>query len=346
MKDIKNYEKEKMYSLNEIGLLPSSEPTDISSRSQVNPFTEDEKLPIFVSPMTSVLCKENYLKFSENKVMPILPRNCRYEKFLKGVWQSVSLQEFETLANSDAQDFNGISILVDIANGHIGKLYGLVDKFKTKWPKSIVMIGNIAHPNIYKYCCYCGADYVRVSVGTGSVCSTSVVCGINASHLWLIEGIKDVKEELKNEYYGDSYFLSKHPNFKFTKVIADGGVNTLDKAIKCLSIGYDYIMVGKMFAQCEEACGQTIITNEGKLRKYYGMASEQGQIDISGGANKSPEGIETFVPVNTTVKEFVTKFEAALRSTMSYVGAHNLQELRDKCQYRIMTEAQFKSYYK
>lgn len=37
------------YSLNEITLLPSYRPTDISSRSQVNPFTQDGNLPVFVA---------------------------------------------------------------------------------------------------------------------------------------------------------------------------------------------------------------------------------------------------------------------------------------------------------
>ncbi len=334
-----------MYSLNEIGLIPSATPTDISSRKQVNPFDENGKLPIFASPMTSVLSEDNYKTFAENKVTPVLPRNIEFDKELsKTYWQSVSLQEFEKMTNGENEDYNGCHVLVDIANGHIGKLYELARQFKTRWRESILMVGNIANPNMYRYCCASGIDYVRCGIGGGSVCSTSAQCKIHSSLQYIIEGIRAIKEEYKMK--GINELQKNEPLFTLTKVIADGGVNTLDKAITCLALGYDYVMIGKLFAQCEEACGQTIITEKGKMRKYYGMASEQGQIDISGGAHKNPEGIETFVPVITTLAGFTTKFEAALRSSMSYVGAHNLEEFRTNTKYEYMTEAEFRAYYK
>lgn len=52
-----------MYSLDEIGLLPSSNPVNINSRQECCPFNEDGNLPIFVAPMTSVLDFSNYEKF-------------------------------------------------------------------------------------------------------------------------------------------------------------------------------------------------------------------------------------------------------------------------------------------
>lgn len=334
-----------MYSLNEIGLIPSATPTNISSRKQVNPFDENEKLPIFVSPMTSVLSKDNYKTFAESNVIPVLPRNISFDKELtKTYWQSVSLQEFEAMTNEENEDYNGCHVLVDIANGHIGKLYELSRIFKTKWRNSILMVGNIANPNMYRYCCAAGIDYVRCGIGGGSVCSTSAQCKIHSSLQYIIEGIRTIKQEYKMK--GFEELQKNEPLFTLTKVIADGGVNTLDKAITCLALGYDYVMIGKLFAQCEEACGQTIITEKGKMRKYYGMASEQGQIDISGGARKNPEGIETFVPVITNLPAFTAKFEAALRSSMSYVGAHNLEEFRTNTKYEYMTEAEFRAYYK
>lgn len=331
------------YSLNEITLLPSYMPTDISSRSQVNPFTEDGNLPIFVAPMTSVVDENNYQKFIDNKVIPILPRNCIDTRDQKDIWHSYSLQEFEAIVNSP-RDYNGYHILIDIANGHIQKLYDLVKTAKSKWPGIIIMVGNIAHPALYQYCCQARVDYVRVGIGGGSVCSTSVQTSIHASHQWMIEGIKKIKRKM----YEDARPIgsSTTPNIFLTKVIADGGINRLDKAIKCLALGYDYVMMGKCFAECEEACGETAIFDSGKHRKYYGMASTAGQIALSGRATKNPEGIETWIPVTNTLPKFTAQFEAALRSTMSYVGAHNLDELRNNTQYDIQSIEEFKSYYK
>lgn len=167
-------------------------------------------------------------------------------------------------------------------------------------------------------------------------CSTSVQTGIHASHHRLIEGIKQIQQEIKKY----------NPKCKLTKTIADGGINTIDKAVKCLALGYDYVMMGKCFAQCEEACGEIQIRNGTKYRKYYGMASEQGQKDISGGVCKNPEGIESWITVNTTLKEFTEKFEASLKSAMSYTGAHNLNEFKTNTQWDIMSPEEFKAYYK
>lgn len=331
------------YSLNEITLLPSYMPTDISSRSQVNPFTEDGNLPIFVAPMTSVVDENNYQKFIDNKVIPILPRNCIDTRDQKDIWHSYSLQEFEAIVNSP-RDYNGYHILIDIANGHIQKLYDLVKTAKSKWPGMIIMVGNIAHPALYQYCCQAKVDYVRVGIGGGSVCSTSVQTSIHASHQWMIEGIKKIKRKMYEDTRPIDF--STTPNIFLTKVIADGGINRLDKAIKCLALGYDYVMMGKCFAECEEACGEIAVLPEGKMRCYYGMASLKGQEMISGSATKNPEGIETWIPVTNTLPKFTAQFEAALRSTMSYVGAHNLDELRNNTQYDIQSIEEFKSYYK
>ena len=330
------------YSLNEICLLPSATPTDITSRKQVNPFDENGNLPIFVAPMTSVLNENNYKIFADKGVIPILPRNCTETRDIAEVWHSYSLQEFESIIDS-SKDYNGYHILIDVANGHMRKIYDLVKKSKEKWPNIVIMIGNIANPAIYYNCCDAGVDYVRVGIGGGSVCSTSVQCGIHASHQYMIENIKKL-----SCYYNN-------PNR--TKIIADGGINTLDKAIKALAIGYDYVMMGKCFAECEEACGEikseyislpSVYDQEKreiKYRKYYGMASEQGQIDISGGCTKNPEGVETWIPIITTLDAFVIRFEAALRSTMSYTGATTLEKFHDS-KYDIQSIEEFKSYYK
>lgn len=162
------------YSLNEICLLPSAIPTDITSRKQVNPFDENGNLPIFVAPMTSVLNESNYKIFADKGVIPILPRNCTETRDIAEVWHSYSLQEFESIIDS-SKDYNGYHILIDVANGHMRKIYDLVKKAKEKWPNIVIMIGNIANPAIYYNCCDAGVDYVRVGIGGGCFTPESIV---------------------------------------------------------------------------------------------------------------------------------------------------------------------------
>lgn len=221
-------------------------------------------------------------------------------------------------------------------------LYDAVKLAKSLWNNLVIMVGNIAHPDMYWYAYLAGVDYVRVGIGTGSVCTTGVKTGIHASTVWLLEGIKKVKEEI----LAGAKLVNPLP-----KVIADGGLSTIDRMIKCFALGADYVMVGKLFAQCKEACGKTrfsfsntaIITSEERL--YYGMASKKGQADISG-VVKPTEGIEIWVPVNSTLEKFVSEFSAALRSAMSYTGCKSLEEFKNNVKYEVMSPSERNAYYK
>lgn len=322
---------DKMYSLNEIALLPSDHPVDINSRSEVNPFTGNNKLPIFVSPMTCIIGPDNFKTFKDSKVTPILPRRIQLD-VSENDWIAYSVGEFKKGIN---EGFRSNYALIDVANGHMQQLYDLVKEAKAKYPNLKVMIGNIANPKMYFYCCKAGVDFVRCSIGTGTGCSTSCLLGIHASLPWLLSEIEKERD-----------YISTYTDLPLTKVIADGGINTIDKAIKCLALGADYVMMGSTFAQCEEACGREIIKNDIRYRQYYGMASERGQLDLSGEVTKQPEGIITKVPITTNLKNYCNTFEAALRSAMSYTGAKTLHEFQSNTQYMIQSEAEFNSYYK
>lgn len=330
-----------MYSLSEITLLPSAVPTDIDSRSKVNPFDENSKLPIFVSPMTCILDRDNFNIFNKSKVIPIVPRGV--SGCITDSWIAYSLSDFE---KSLEYDLSNKKILIDVANGHMEKIYDLVKIAKKKWPTIIIMVGNIAHPSMYTTCCNAGVDYVRVGIGGGNGCSTSSRTGVHASLPWLLEGIKEVKKKMISLYYSggeESGDYEPTPLF-FTKVIADGGIDTTAKAIKCLALGADYVMMGKTFAQCEEACGKVININGQRHHEYYGMASAKGQVDISGGCKKNPEGIITTVPIIGDLDSYCNKFESVLRSAMSYTGAHNLEEFKNNTQIAIQSIEEFKSF--
>lgn len=348
-----------MRSLNEIGLIPAVT-SDIRHRDCINPYDINGKLPIFVSPMTCILNVENFDTFYKSKAIPILPRNIKTDDVPFDAWTAYSLDEFkDTFCNKEHynKDWTG-NILIDVANGHMKYIYDYVKEAKSIWGSQLtIMVGNIANPETYLECCKAGVDYVRVGIGGGNACTTGVQTGIHASMVWLLTEINKYKHNIPIKTSNNDKFnispelaISKELIKTKTKVIADGGIDTIDKAIKCLALGADYVMMGKLFAQCEEACGEKKwdITTTPSIwkRRYYGMASEQGQKDISGGAKKNPEGIETWVPVTTNLVEFTTKFEAALRSCMSYCGTCNLNEFIGEVQWESMTECEFKSYYK
>ena len=359
-----------MYSLDEIGLIPA-EISTIKHRGDVNPFVQSpfggNKLPIFVSPMTCLLSAENICQFSRSKVEPILPvisgeLDIR-TKLPNGSnwlgWIALTLDEFKYHFNGcRATEDRVYHILIDVANGHMKELFDVVKDAKQEYGKDlVVMIGNIANPKTYLECCKARVDYVRVGIGGGTGCTTSVQTGVHTSLPYILEGIKKVKDHISNHersaeigmaIYGDPE-IKELKGFR-TKIIADGGVTTTARAIKCLALGADYVMMGKAFAQCEEASDKVyhgiFSGNVTPMHLYYGQSSEQGQIDRFGKVKANPEGSSTHIPITTNLSEFCDKFEAALRSAMSYCNAKDLSEFIGKVQYEVMSPAEFNAYNK
>lgn len=336
-----------MYSLDEIGLIPAAT-SSIKHRADVNPFYGN-KLPIFVAPMTCLLNLNNWETFYNSKVIPIWPIRDANNKDreippdeLVG-WTAMTIEEFKWVFNAcranESVPKGYFKVLIDCANGNMEELFSIVRDAKQEYgDKLVVMIGNIANPETYLECCKSHVDFVRVGIGGGSGCTTSVQTGIHASMPWILEGIKKVKEKIS--WYGAS-----------TKIVADGGITNPSRAIKCLALGADYVMMGKAFAECKEVDVHQREEFDGPFdmkyfNHYYGQSSEEGQIDRFGKVKANPEGTDLWVPVTTTLKGFTDKFEAALRSAMSYCGAKTLDDFVGKVKYEYMSPDEFRAYNK
>lgn len=331
-------------------------------------------LPVFVAPMTCILSNENVCTFARGKVEPILPvtTDRQFPRHLAtGAtwfgWTAVTLDEFKHyFCACNAQEGNKYHILIDVANGHMGELFSAVEDAKQEYGDNlVVMIGNIANPETYIECCKARVDYVRVGIGGGAGCTTSVQTGIHASMPWLLTEITrlkrlmsmyeestDSQKKLLGENMG--WTFDKIGSFR-TKVVADGGINTVAKAIKCLALGADYVMMGKCFAECEEGSSTGTIkymdtTGNRNVfvghHLYYGQSSKEGQLDRFGKVKSNPEGLAKWIPIKYTLKEFTDKFEAALRSAMSYCNARTLNDFIGKVHYETMTHSEFDAYIK
>lgn len=202
----------KGYSYNDLTLVPA-EISNISSRSECNPFTSDTWLPIFTAPMASVVGVDNLDKFINNGIIPILPRNINFETrklHLKDqTWVALSLKEFKELfidnAEQMADDFRtAYFVVVDIANGHMKSLYDSCVIAKCNAAKFgyklTIMTGNIANSKTYEWICRyaiyndkdknrkCAIDYIRVGIGGG--CG----CFVDGTKILTKNGLKNIED--------------------------------------------------------------------------------------------------------------------------------------------------------
>lgn len=327
-----------MYSLDEVSIIPSTF-TSVKSRKDIIT-TYTSKLPIFVAPMTCLVDFINFSSFEDSKVIPILPVYDINNKELfkrrltfiqQSKWVALTLNEFEDTFcrnkwNLDKE--NLFNICIDTANGHLHDIYVATKYAKKSFPNLAIMVGNIANPKTYDEICKNYSDsvqFIRVGIGGGSGCTTSVQTGVHTSLPYLITEINKIKKSYANK----------------PLVIADGGVNTIDRAIKCLALGADYVMMGSMFANCKEVGNYNEVKNE-----YYGQSSIRGQLDRFGEIRSNPEGLEKIVEINTTLNEVCSKFDAALRSAMSYCNAKTLEEFIGKPKIEYQTLKEFENYMK
>ena len=109
-------------------------------------------------------------------------------------------------------------------------------------------------------------------------------------------------------------------------------------------------MVGKIFAQAEEACGKVIehwVRGEyiARDRVYYGMSTKKAQVETGSQKLKTAEGIEVTVPILYSLSGWCENFVHYLRSMMSYTNSFTLNDFKNT-EYRIVSPSEYLSYYK
>lgn len=336
-----------VYSLDDICIVPTST-SYIESRKICIPFYENftytngkssethKTLPIFTAPMTSVIGENNIHTFLENNITPIIPRSVPYsQRILYATVQkyfvAFSLKEvewfisnIEFLRNPSAP----YKICIDVANGNMDSLLRIIARLRELYYSDmIIMSGNVANVESYRNLNYYGCNYVRVSVGSGSACTTATNTGIYMPMASLIDDCKS---------YGGQ-----------AKIIADGGLNSYRNIIKALALGADFVMLGGMLNKLSDSAGEVVTSQTGKKYKvHFGMASTKGQIAL--GKENSltpPEGKIVYSEMSkNSIADFSKEFSHYLRSAMSYCGKGTLDEFVGNVELRVMSPNAAKQY--
>lgn len=222
-------------------------------------------------------------------------------------------------------------LVLDSAHGHSKGILDCLYKVKSAFPNIPVVGGNIATGEAAQDLITAGADAVKVGIGPGSICTTRVVAGIGVPQ---VTAIMDVAEVAK-----------KHG----VRVIADGGIKYSGDIVKAIAAGADVVMIGSMFAGCEESPGDTEIYQGRQFKVYRGMGSIAAMNRGSGDryfqeSNKKlvPEGVEGRVPYRGPLSETVYQLVGGLRAGMGYCGSKNIEELKIKTKFIRITNAGLK----
>lgn len=238
-------------------------------------------------------------------------------------------------------------VVIDVANSHSYKIMKLAEHIRKKFPKLELIIGNVCTSGGYIDMCNCGAQAVKVGIGSGSICVTRLVTGFG---IGMFTAIQECAEQSKK------YSVP---------IIADGSIRTGGDIVKALAAGATTVMCGKLFSSTLESAAKKYVLKNGvyielkekdyntKEQIYYhirGQASKNFQDDFKGGLKEGTvaEGVDfkapmnlvcgnTLVKRNITSKELITYLLGSLRSGMTYGGARTIGELQRKAVFRVNT---------
>ena len=209
------------------------------------------------------------------------------------------------------------ALVLDSAHGHSQNILRCIEKVKEKYPECQLIAGNIATSEAARDLISAGADAIKVGIGPGSICTTRVVAGIGVPQISAIMNAYEVACEAG------------------IPVIADGGIKYSGDLPKAIAAGANAIMIGSLFAGCEESPGESEIYQGRKFKVYRGMGSlaamEKGSKDryFQENARKLvPEGVEGRVPYKGPLADTVFQLMGGLRAGMGYCGTATIEELK------------------
>jgi IMP dehydrogenase len=240
--------------------------------------------------------------------------------FIVGV--SIGVQEEDKERFSKLYDVGARIFVIDIANGFCKLMKDMVCWIKSQNLKDIHVIGgNIATAEGAYELAEWGVNCVKVGIGPGSACLTRKNTGIGVPQLYALE---TVCEEFKRQ------------GVKDVKIISDGGMNSIGDIAKSLKFA-DACMLGSMVSGTTETPGMVFTNEKGEFYKtYMGSASGENKLK-NGGGNEFVEGVAKTILFRGHVRHILKHIRHGLQSSFSYVGANNLKEFQEKCEFIEIT---------
>lgn len=221
-------------------------------------------------------------------------------------------------------------IAVSTAHGHSKGVGEAVRLIRDTFPELPIIAGNVTSGAGVEYLADCGANAIKVGQGPGSICTTRMVAGVGIPQLTAL------------------YVASRAAMRKGVRIIADGGISKSGDIVKALTLS-DAVICGGLLAGCPEAPGQIMEIN-GKLYKQYrgmgsmaamkaGSAARYGHTTKDATRKVAAEGVEALKEVSASIDTVLTQLAGGIQSGMGYLGAANLEQLREKARYIRVTPA-------
>ena len=318
-------------------------PSEVNTSTNLSKYLSI-KIPILSSAMDTVTESSMGIAMAKAGGIGIIHRNLKISEQIKEI-RKVKLKKLIVGAavGASENEYKRVEkilkenldiIVIDTAHGHTQKVGDMIKKIKKLRPKkTAICAGNIATAEAAKFLIKLGVDIIKVGIGPGSICTTRLVAGIGVPQLSAIMNVK--KGIGKNKI----------------KLIADGGIKFSGDIAKALAAGADAVMIGSLFAGTDQAPGRIIKKHGGTYKYFRGMGSigamNKGSADRYFQSKQKDtskyvaEGVEGYIKYKGTVDKIIYSLVGGLKSSMGYMGAKKVVDLRKKPKFLKITKAGF-----
>ena len=190
--------------------------------------------------------------------------------------------------------------------------------------------GNVVDGEGFRFLAECGADFVKVGIGGGSICITRETKGIGRGQATALIDVCKARDE---------YFKETGV---YVPVCSDGGIVHDHHMTLALAMGADFMMLGRYFARFDESPTAKVNVNGTLMKEYWGEGSNRARnwqrYDLGGSKKLSfEEGVDSYVPYAGKLSDNVQISLAKVRSTMCNCGALTIPELQQKAKLTLVS---------
>ena len=226
----------------------------------------------------------------------------------------------------------GVDVLcIDSSEGFSEWQKLTIEWIRERYGDSVMVgAGNVVDAEGFRFLAECGADFVKVGIGGGSICITRETKGIGRGQATATIEVAKARDE----YFKETGI--------YVPICSDGGIVHDYHITLALAMGSDFVMLGRYFSRFDESPTNKVKINGQYMKEYWGEGSARARnwqrYDLGGDKKLSfEEGVDSYVPYAGSLKDNVAISLAKVKSTMCNCGALTIPELQQKAKLTLVS---------
>ncbi|HEX3025795.1 MAG TPA: IMP dehydrogenase [Clostridia bacterium] len=190
--------------------------------------------------------------------------------------------------------------------------------------------GNVVDREGFRYLADCGADFIKIGIGGGSICITREQKGIGRGQATAVIDVAKARDE----YFEETGV--------YIPICSDGGIVYDHHITLALAMGADFVMLGRYFARFDESPTNKLNINGNYVKEYWGEGSSRARnwqrYDMGGASKLSfEEGVDSYVPYAGNLEDNVKATLSKVKSTMCNCGVTSISELQKNAKLTVIS---------